>query len=105
MFTLWATVENLADQYYIDPLSLVQQPGPGRTARLGLTGKFGGDGPVSHLSLARLFGPSEGNVNWSGFYAGVNTAYNFAKFEGQMTALGGSTAGYPGRESPDLDVC
>lgn len=102
--TLWATVENLTDQYYVDPLSLVQQPGPGRIARLGLTGKFGGSEPISHLSLARLFGPSEGIANWSGFYAGADAAYNFAKFQGQMTASDGSTAGYPGRESPDLDV-
>lgn len=43
-------------------------------------------------------------MNWGGFYAGVNTAYNFAKFGGQMTALASSTAGYPGRESPDLGV-
>jgi hemoglobin/transferrin/lactoferrin receptor protein len=102
--TLWAAVENLTDQYYVDPLSLIQQPGPGRTARLGLTGKFGGSEPVSHLSLARLFGPSEGVANWSGFYAGAHAAYNFAKFRGQMTASDGSTAGNPGRESPGLDV-
>lgn len=102
--TLWATVENLTDQYYVDPLSLVQQPGPGRTARVGLTGKFGGAEPISHLSLARLISPSEGVANWSGFYAGVDAAYNFAKFRGQMTASDGSTAGYPGRESPSLNV-
>jgi outer membrane receptor protein involved in Fe transport len=36
--TLWATVENLTDQYYVDPLSLIQQPGPGpvSSAEMGL---------------------------------------------------------------------
>ncbi|WP_448954715.1 TonB-dependent receptor domain-containing protein [Labrys neptuniae] len=33
-------VENLTDQYYVDPLSLVQQPGPGRTFYTSLTAKF-----------------------------------------------------------------
>ncbi|MEJ8472495.1 TonB-dependent receptor [Roseibium algae] len=33
-------VENLTDQYYVDPLSLVQQPGPGRTFYASLTAKF-----------------------------------------------------------------
>ncbi|XSG81095.1 MAG: TonB-dependent receptor domain-containing protein [Methyloligella sp. ZOD6] len=33
-------VENLTDQFYIDPLSLVNQPGPGRTAYGSLTAHF-----------------------------------------------------------------
>lgn len=33
-------VENLTDQYYVDPLSLVQQPGPGRTFYASMTAKF-----------------------------------------------------------------
>ncbi|MDT3376238.1 TonB-dependent receptor [Labrys neptuniae] len=33
-------VENLTDQYYVDPLSLVQQPGPGRTFYASLTATF-----------------------------------------------------------------
>jgi hemoglobin/transferrin/lactoferrin receptor protein len=33
-------VENLTDQYYVDPLSLVQQPGPGRTFYASLTASF-----------------------------------------------------------------
>lgn len=99
--TLWATIENLTDQYYVDPLSLVQQPGPGRTARIGFTGKFGGNDPASQLSLARLFGPSSGVANWGGFYAGVNTAYNFAEFRGHMTTANGAIAS---RETPNMDV-
>jgi hypothetical protein len=99
--TFWATIENLTDQYYVDPLSLVQQPGPGRTARVGLTGKFGGNDPVSQLSMARIFGSSSTVANWGGFYAGVNTTYNFAEFRGQMTAASGAIAG---RETPNMDV-
>lgn len=33
-------VENVTDQYYVDPLGLVQIPGPGRTFRASLTAKF-----------------------------------------------------------------
>ncbi|WP_158282732.1 TonB-dependent receptor [Aminobacter sp. AP02] len=33
-------VENLTDQYYVDPLGLGEMPGPGRTAWAGLTAKF-----------------------------------------------------------------
>jgi hemoglobin/transferrin/lactoferrin receptor protein len=33
-------VENVFDRYYIDPLGLVQQPGPGRTFYASLTAKF-----------------------------------------------------------------
>ncbi len=33
-------VENLTDQYYVDPLGLAEMPGPGRTAWAGLTAKF-----------------------------------------------------------------
>lgn len=33
-------IENLTDQFYVDPLSLVQQPGPGRTFYASLTAKF-----------------------------------------------------------------
>lgn len=39
-FTLNARVENLTDTFYVDPLSLVLQPGPGRTFYASLTAKF-----------------------------------------------------------------
>lgn len=84
--TLWGTVENLTDHYYVDPLSLVQQPGPGRTLRLSMTGKFGGNELLSPMSLAGLFSPPAAVAGWGGFYAGVNAAYDFAKFRGQMAA-------------------
>ena len=101
--TLWATAENLLDQYYVDPLSLVQQPGPGRTFRLGMTGKFGGSEPISPISLANLFAPGDRFAGWSGFHVGVNAAYNFAKFTGAATTMDGSPNLYSG-EAPNLDV-
>lgn len=102
--TLRATVENLTDQYYVDPLSLVQQPGPGRTFRLGMSGKFGGSETVTPGSLTRLFAPGAAVANWSGFHAGVNTAYNSAKFGGAMTALDGSADGHAANEAPNQQV-
>ncbi len=39
-YTASVRVENLTDQYYVDPLSLVQQPGPGRTFYASLTASF-----------------------------------------------------------------
>ena len=102
--SLWATVENLTDQYYVDPLSLVQQPGPGRTARVGFTGKFGGNEPVSYASLAGLFSPSYVGRNWTGFHAGLNAAYNFAELRGASTALDGSVTRYSATEAPNQNI-
>ncbi|MFT4118239.1 TonB-dependent receptor domain-containing protein [Bradyrhizobium sp.] len=102
--TLWATVENVTDQYYVDPLSLVQQPGPGRTARLGFTGKFGGNEPVSYASFTGLFSPSQGIGNWTGFHAGFNSAYNFAELRGGSTALDGSITRYSATEAPNQNI-
>ncbi|MDR6285969.1 hemoglobin/transferrin/lactoferrin receptor protein [Methylopila jiangsuensis] len=39
-FTANVGVENLTDKYYVDPLSLVLQPAPGRTFTASLTAKF-----------------------------------------------------------------
>ena len=39
-YTATVRVENLTDKYYVDPLSLVQQPGPGRTFYASLTASF-----------------------------------------------------------------
>lgn len=38
--TAGARIENLTDKYYVDPLGLVQQPGPGRTFYASLTAEF-----------------------------------------------------------------
>ncbi|MCP9630527.1 TonB-dependent receptor [Rhodopseudomonas palustris] len=102
--SLRATVENLTDQYYVDPLSLVQQPSPGRTVRLGMTGKFGGDEAASPVSLGRLFASGATVANWTGFHAGVNAAYNSAKFSGTVTALDGSADSHAANEAPNQQV-
>lgn len=39
-YTASFRIENLTDRYYVDPLSLVQQPGPGRTFYAGVTANF-----------------------------------------------------------------
>lgn len=39
-FTASLRVENLFDRYYVDPIALVQQPGPGRTFYGSITAKF-----------------------------------------------------------------
>ena len=39
-YTASFRVENLTDRFYVDPLSLVLQPGPGRTFYAGLTANF-----------------------------------------------------------------
>ncbi len=102
--TLWATVENIADKYYVDPLSLVQQPSPGRTARIGATAKFGGSEPASFTSLAGLFSPSYVGRNWSGFHVGLTSAYNFAELGGAATALDGSLSRYSTSEAPNQKI-
>ncbi|WP_246788041.1 TonB-dependent receptor [Agrobacterium sp. AGB01] len=38
--TATGRIENLFDKFYVDPLSLVTQPGPGRTFYVSLTAKF-----------------------------------------------------------------
>ncbi|MFC5066416.1 TonB-dependent receptor [Flaviflagellibacter deserti] len=39
-FSFELSVENLTDIYYVEPLSLALVPSPGRTIRVGLTGRF-----------------------------------------------------------------
>ncbi|RDV03408.1 TonB-dependent receptor domain-containing protein [Undibacter mobilis] len=102
--TMWTSVENLNDQYYVDPLSLVAQPSPGRTLRFGMTGKFGGAEPASPASLGRVFAPARTAANWSGFYAGVNGAYNYADITGRTTQLDGTSGRYGASESPDFNL-
>lgn len=61
------SIENITDQYYVDPLSLALVPSPGRTIRAGLTTTLG--------SSTGLFGGwsdplASGARDWSGFYVG-----------------------------------
>jgi hemoglobin/transferrin/lactoferrin receptor protein len=90
--TAWARIENLTDQYYVDPLSLVNYPAPGRTFRLGLTGKFDGSDFNRSLTLPDFNASirAVASRDWTGFYTGLSAGYDFAKFRGTMTALDGT---------------
>ncbi|TDR84522.1 TonB-dependent receptor domain-containing protein [Enterovirga rhinocerotis] len=99
--TAWANVENLTDTYYVDPLSLVPNPAPGRIVRIGLTGKFGGSDPFAPISFADLFPGNKGKTDWTGFYVGGHSGYSEGRNTGTMTAADGSMAGYPALERPN----
>ncbi|WP_347974306.1 TonB-dependent receptor domain-containing protein [Foliimonas ilicis] len=61
-------IENLTDQYYVDPLSIALVPAPGRTIKFGFSGTFD---PENGLGLGFVDGVSSGQTrDWSGFYAG-----------------------------------
>ncbi len=63
--TATARIENLTDQYYVDPLGLVNQPGPGRTFYAGLTSNFGGDQRLPQLAILPVTGWGTGNrLDW-----------------------------------------
>lgn len=105
-------VENLFDRFYVDPLGLVTQPGPGRTFYASLTGTLGGDQTFSGLNspLAGLFGKS-GNpdkqaqaIDWTGLYAGFHTGGLFSHTKGTTTTLDGSDNTVANRESADLKI-
>ena len=97
-------VENLTDQYYVDPLGLVNQPGPGRTFYAGLTSNFGGDQRLPQLSP---FSRSQGGanaINWTGFYGGVHTGMNSGSTSSTTTALDGTADPISSSESFDHGI-
>lgn len=98
--TLNARIENLTDQYYVDPLGLVNQPGPGRTFYAGLTSNFGGDQQLPQLSP---FSRSESGVrtDWTGFYAGAHTGMTSGRTWGTTTAMDGTSDPISSSESAD----
>jgi len=98
-------IENLFDRYYIDPLGLVSQPGPGRTFSASLTGTLGGSETFVPPFL-NSFGEdaTSGPVDLTGFYAGVHGAAGLALERGTTTALDGSTDATTASESADLDM-
>ena len=99
--TATARIENLTDQYYVDPLGLVNQPGPGRTFYAGLTSTFGGDQKLPQLSrFSRWQGTAPG-IDWTGFYAGVHTGMSSGRAWGTTTALNGSADPISASESAD----
>lgn len=107
-------VENVTDQFYVDPLGLLPQPGPGRTFYLSVTGHFGGDRqlPAWSSGLAGLNGEGEDRaIDWTGFYAGVNGGFSGANARGSMAVLDPSADTFLGRaaaiaasEATDLGI-
>lgn len=97
-------VENLFDQFYVDPLSLVTQPGPGRTFYASLTADLGGEQKLpplpSFLSPERK-ARKDGVVDWTGFYAGVHAGGAFGHTWGDTTTLDGTENPAAARESAD----
>jgi hemoglobin/transferrin/lactoferrin receptor protein len=64
------SVENLTDLYYVDPLSLMLVPSPGRTLRVGFTGTIS-DAPGGGAWFGE--GPADdARFDWSGFYVGAS---------------------------------
>ncbi len=96
--TFDVSVENLLDRYYVDALNRTDMPAPGRTVRLGLTGKFGGSAPLPGLPLGRTAWSSPG-ADWTGFYAGGHFGYGFGAIDGVTTAANGAAGGIPATES------
>lgn len=89
--TLDWSVENLTDQYYVEPLSLGVIPAPGRTFRIGLTGQIGAGGvnwPGNWFSIPG----NEEAVDWSGPYLGITLGHGFGREEGTITDLSGAVA-------------
>ncbi|MFT4116028.1 TonB-dependent receptor domain-containing protein [Bradyrhizobium sp.] len=88
-YTASVRVENLTDQFYIDPLGLLPQPGPGRTFYASLTGRFGGDQALPRWSppSRASSGARNPSTDWSGFYAGVHTGFGKAHTQGSSSVL------------------
>ncbi|MFT4090286.1 MAG: TonB-dependent receptor [Asticcacaulis sp.] len=92
--SLDASIENLTDNYYVEPLSLGVVPAPGRTFRLSLTGELGGS---DNLWPANWFegGRSGETVDWSGLYIGADFGYVQGKEKATITTLAGASVDNP----------
>ncbi|MDX2333570.1 TonB-dependent receptor domain-containing protein [Brevundimonas vesicularis] len=97
--TFSARVENLFDRFYADPLSLVAQPGPGRTFTFSLTRRFGGAQPLGRLS--EDWGRGEITRDWTGFHLGALTGGQGVSIKGETTNIDGPVNPAAARESAD----
>ncbi len=92
-WTAMVRVENLTDAYYVDPLSLVNQPSPGRTFYASLTGRFGSEEPWNLPSFGRkapsASGAASSGTDWTGLYVGAHGGFGVAELNGTTTALNG----------------
>ncbi|QUS39824.1 TonB-dependent receptor [Tardiphaga alba] len=89
------SIENITDQYYYGPLATTGMPSPGRTARLGLTHRFGGANLPVIPTLPPLGYASKGNPgdDWTGVYVGGHVAQLSSNVASAVTtAAGGPVA-------------
>ncbi|MFT4091195.1 MAG: TonB-dependent receptor [Asticcacaulis sp.] len=96
-------VENLTDQYYVDPLGVSPQPAPGRTIYASLTSDFGGGQSLPTFSDPFRFEDGVA-VDWTGLYGGFHTGLSLgARTRGATTALDGHPHPLAVAESARLD--
>ncbi len=104
--TLDFSMENVTDQYYVDPLAVSAIPSPGRTARVGFTMKLGDTGIDDHAPTFEMTTPTNG-YDWSGLYAGLSVGYSMSEssdrgnFDGTIRR---SSIWYPYSASADTDI-
>lgn len=100
--TASVAVENLTDKFYVDPLSLVNQPAPGRTFRVGMTAALGSS--EGQLWLAPDLDKADlaGSGDWTGPYIGIQAGTGLGHTEGTTTALDGTPSAVAATESFDL---
>ncbi|WP_395396588.1 TonB-dependent receptor [Novosphingobium sp. BL-8A] len=85
------SIDNVTDRYYTEAMSLGYIPAPGRTLRIGLTGKIGSKTP---LWPANWFG-RDGNddaIDWTGPYIGAQFGYGIGTSKGTVTDSAGNPA-------------
>jgi len=89
--SLSLSIENVTDQYYYGPLATTGMPSPGRTARVSLTHRIGGDGFWRVPELPALGRASEGapGDNWTGLYVGGHYGFASADVSGTVTTSAG----------------
>lgn len=99
-------VENVFDKFYIDPLGLVTQPGPGRTFYASLTADIGGEQQLPSLPsfLTRRPTAEGAPIDWTGLYAGAHAGGVFGRTWGNTTALDGTSNAVAATESADFGM-
>ncbi|WP_324699768.1 TonB-dependent receptor domain-containing protein [Novosphingobium sp. RL4] len=85
------SLDNVTDRYYTEAMSLGYIPAPGRTFRIGLTGKLGSK---TALWPANWFSgwANEDAADWTGPYIGADFGYGLGKTGGSVTDSMGQAA-------------
>lgn len=88
------SVENITDQYYYGPLATTGMPSPGRTARISLTHRLGGNGIPTGSDLFAFGMPSfsEPRSDWTGFHIGGHLGSGMTSASGDITRTGAASA-------------